>query len=60
MQNNVLLVSENFRKMAIRSVLSIVLFLFTYVILVIMGIGVIFLCGVAEAGIMEVSTMRMA
>lgn len=45
MQKDVLHVSENFRKMAIKSVLSIVLFLFTYVILIIMGIGVILLCG---------------
>ncbi|WEK21028.1 MAG: M48 family metalloprotease [Candidatus Pedobacter colombiensis] len=45
MQKNVLNVSENFRKMAVKSVLSIILFLFTYLILVIMGIGVIFLCG---------------
>jgi Zn-dependent protease with chaperone function len=52
MHNNVLNVSENFRKMAIKSVLSIVLFLFTYVILVIGGIGVIFLCGLIAYGIM--------
>lgn len=45
MQNNVLSVSENFRKMAIKSVLSIIFFLFTYIILVILGVGVIFLCG---------------
>jgi len=45
MQNNVLNVSENFRRMAVKSVLSIILFFFTYVFLVIMGIGVIFLCG---------------
>jgi Zn-dependent protease with chaperone function len=45
MQNNVLTVSDNFRKMAVKSVLSIILFLFTYVILVALGIGVVFLCG---------------
>jgi Zn-dependent protease with chaperone function len=47
MQNNALKVSQNFKKMAIRAVLSIVLFLSTYLVLVILGIGLIFLCGLA-------------
>ena len=45
--NNALKVSENFRKMAIRSVLSIILFLVTYIVLIILGIGLIALCGLA-------------
>ncbi|MNK20202.1 hypothetical protein D3C87_384380 [compost metagenome] len=45
MQNSALSVSENFRKMATKSVLSIILFVFTYIILIIMGIGIVFLCG---------------
>ena len=49
--NNALKVSENFRKMAIRSVLSIILFLVTYIVLIILGIGLIALCGLAAYGL---------
>lgn len=45
MQTNVLDVSENFRKMAIKSILSIVLFLFTYLALIVLAIGIVLLCG---------------
>ena len=55
MQNNTLKVSENFRKMAVRSVLSIVFFLFTYIALIILGLGLIFLCGLAAYGLVALS-----
>lgn len=45
MQANALQISDNFRKMAFRSVFSIVLFVFTYLVLIALGIGVILLCG---------------
>ena len=51
MLNSALKVSENFRKMAFRSVLSIFLFLSTYLVLVILGAGVILLCGLAAYGL---------
>lgn len=52
MQNNVLSVSENFRKVAIRSVCSILLFILTYIILIALGIGVVFLCGLAAYSVL--------
>ncbi|WP_157274103.1 M48 family metalloprotease [Pedobacter sp. BAL39] len=57
MQTSALKVSENFRKMAVRSVLSIILFLITYIILVILGVGVIFLCGLAAYGLIALQVM---
>lgn len=54
MQNNVLSVSENFRKMAIRSIYSILLFILTYIILMALGIGVVFLCGLAAYGVLMI------
>jgi Zn-dependent protease with chaperone function len=45
MQASALQISDNFRRMAFRSVFSIVLFVFTYLLLIALGIGVILLCG---------------
>ncbi|RZK79088.1 MAG: peptidase M48, partial [Pedobacter sp.] len=45
MQNSALKISDNFRKMAVRSVLSIFLFLGTYLLMIVLGLGVILLCG---------------
>ena len=45
MQVNALKVSEDFRKVATRAILSIVMFLFTYILMIILGLGVIVLCG---------------
>lgn len=57
MRNSALKVSENFRKMAVRSVLSIVLFLFTYLFLIVLGIGLILLCGLIAYGLMVLKFM---
>lgn len=45
MQVNALKVSEDFRKVATRAILSIVMFLLTYILMIILGLGVIVLCG---------------
>jgi len=52
MQNNVLNVSGNFRKVAIRSIYSILLFILTYIILIALGIGVVLLCGLAAYSVL--------
>lgn len=57
MQNSVLVISENFRKMAIRSVYSIILFFFTYIALVILGLLTILLCGVIAYGLVAFKLM---
>ena len=45
MKINALKVSEEFRKVAIRAVLSILLFLFTYIVMIILALALIVLCG---------------
>ncbi|MCD0489772.1 M48 family metalloprotease [Pedobacter sp. MC2016-14] len=45
MMKNTLLISKSFRKMAQKSVLSILLFLGTYLFLVACALGLVFLCG---------------
>ena len=57
MQNDVLKVSEDFRKAAVRSVLSIVLFLLTYIVLIVLGLGVILLCGLIAYSLMVLKAM---
>lgn len=57
MQNNVLHVSENFRKMAVKSVLSIVFFLFTYIVLIILAIGLVLLCGLIAYTLITLQAM---
>nr|WP_121272454.1 M48 family metallopeptidase [Pedobacter schmidteae] len=57
MQSNAFSVSENFRKMAIKSMLSIALFLFTYLVLIILAIGVVALCGLIAYAIIMLKAM---
>ena len=57
--DNTLKVSKNFRKMAIRSVLSIILFLVTYFILIVLGLGLIALCGLAAYGLVALKFMSV-
>ncbi|MHA4895907.1 M48 family metalloprotease [Pedobacter sp. PWIIR3] len=59
MQANALKVSENFRRMAVKSVLSIVLFLATYVVMIILGLGVIALCGLIAYTIVMLKAMSI-
>ncbi len=59
MQNNVLRVSENFRKMAIKSMYSIVLFFFTYFVLIILGLFTILLCGLIAYGLVVLKFMAI-
>lgn len=44
MQNHTIVVSDNFKKSAIRSILAISLFVLTYIILVALSLTIIFLC----------------
>jgi len=57
MNHSALNVSENFRKMAVRSVLSIILFLFAYIVLVILALGIIALCGFIAYGLTLLKAM---
>ncbi|WP_316792551.1 M48 family metalloprotease [Pedobacter frigoris] len=59
MQNNALSVSENFRKMAVKSIYAIALFFITYLVLIILGIGVIFLCGLIAYGLVALKFMAV-
>lgn len=51
MQKNVLQVSDNFRKMAIKSALSILLFVFSYLIMIVFGLAWVLLCALIAYGL---------
>ena len=57
MEHNAIAVSEKFKKMTVRAILSVVLFVITYLFLVILALILTFLCG--SAGVMLIAIKPM-
>ena len=57
MQNSALKISENFRRMAIRSIYSILLFFITYIVMIALGLVVIALCGLIAYSLVMLKAM---
>jgi energy-coupling factor transporter transmembrane protein EcfT len=59
MQNDALKVSENFKKMAVKAVFSILVFFLTYFVMIALGLLIIALCGLIAYSLVMLKAMSI-